>query len=217
MGMRARLPVALLCLALAGCTAAPTSPQVATAASLTASAATASAAAAAAAQSPSPKLTDYDKALAYTRCMTENGAPTPDPVVGEPLVTVNTIQKGDTWEALDAKRTAFTKCKQLLPNTWPLKMDPKEEVRIQKFVACVRKRGIDWPVTGADGMAPWPTDPGAMGTPAYDAAVQACRHLVDDPAANLARPAGIARPWSMLRRGRGAISSGQRNLLPENQ
>jgi hypothetical protein len=169
--------VVLLCLALAGCTAAPPEPQVATAASPTAQAGS---------PSPSPaRKTDYDKALAYTRCMTENGAPTPDPVVGEALVTVNTLRRGDTLAQMTAKRTAFKQCKALLPTTWPLKVDPKEEVRIQKFVACVRKRGVAWPVTGADGMAPWPTDPGAMTTPEYDAAVHACRHLVDDPANSL--------------------------------
>jgi hypothetical protein len=177
MGVKARLLVALSCLALAGCTPAPAEPAVATAARSSAPPASATS---------SPKAqTDYDKALAYTRCMSDHGAPTPDPVAGQPLVTVNTFHRGDTAAMYTAKQDAFKHCKQFLPATWPLKMDPKEEVRIRKFVACVRQRGLDWPETGTDGMAAWPTDPGAMSTPEYDAATNACRHLVDDPANSL--------------------------------
>jgi hypothetical protein len=174
-----RLPALCAVLALgvlAGCSPAPEQPTVATAASPPS-------ATAAAPTSPSPKApTDYDKALAYTRCMTANGATTPDPVVGEALVTVNTVHRGDTLADLTAKRNAYTKCKQLLPTTWPLKVDAKEVARIAKFVACVRKHGVDWPQTDENGLAAWPTDPNAMATPAYDAAVRACRSLVDDPA-----------------------------------
>jgi hypothetical protein len=175
-----RVPLPLLALLLlAGCTSAPPVPKVATADQH------GSAAASAAASPPAARPTDYDKALAYARCMTGNGVPTPDPVVGEALVTVNTVHRGDTLAMLTAKRDAFAKCKHFLPATWPLRVDPKEEARTGKFVACVREHGVDWPVTGVNGLAPWPTDPGAMSTPEYDAAVQACRHLVDDPANSL--------------------------------
>ena len=69
--MKARLSLLLLSVALAGCTSAPPEPQVASAAKPNGSPVAAS---------PSPAAqTDYDKALAYTRCMTDNGAPTPDP------------------------------------------------------------------------------------------------------------------------------------------
>jgi hypothetical protein len=162
-----------MCLLLAGCASASPAPKVATAGRPSSPAATTAA------------PTDYDKALAYTRCMTRNGVSTPDPVVGEVLVTVNTVHHGDTLEMLTAKRHAFAKCEHLLPATWPLRVDSKEEVRSRKFVACVRRHGVDWPATDANGMADWPTDPGAMSTPEYDAAVRACRHLVEDPANSL--------------------------------
>jgi hypothetical protein len=158
---------------LAGCASAPPAAKVATA-DRPSSAPTTTAA-----------PTDYDKALAYTRCMTRNGVSTPDPVVGQVLVTVNIVHHGDTLEMLTAKKEAFARCKRLLPATWPQRVDPKEEVRTRKFVACVRQHGVDWPATDANGMADWPTDPGAMSTPEYDAAIRACRHLVDDPANSL--------------------------------
>ncbi len=176
MGVKYRLLVALSCLALAGCTPTPAEPAVATADRSSGPAASTSAGA-------GPVVpTDDDKALAYTRCMSDHGVPTPDPVAGQTLVTANTIRRGETAEAYTAKQAAFQQCKQFLPATWPLKMDPKEEVRIRKFVACVRERGLAWPETDANGLAAWPTDPGAMSTPEYDAAINACRHLVDDPA-----------------------------------
>jgi hypothetical protein len=177
--VKARLAIVFVGLALTGCSNAPAEPSVATAARPRATAA-------AARSSPSAaEPTDYDNALAYTRCMTDNGVRTPDPVVGEALVTVNIVHRGDTLADLTAKQHAFAKCKDLLPTTWPLKVDPKEEARIQQFVACVRKHGVDWPHTDPNGLAPWPTDPTAMSTPAYDAAIRACRHLVDDPANSL--------------------------------
>jgi len=129
--------------------------------------------------------TDYDKAQRYTRCMTANGVVTPDPVAGQALVTVNIVHAGDSPAAYDARRAAFAKCRQFLPTTWPLKVDPDETVRTRQFVACARKHGVDWPEADASGLAAWPTDPDAMTGPAYDAAIRACRHLLDDPANGL--------------------------------
>jgi len=168
---------AAVALALAGCDRPAPSPQVATARS--------AAPAAAPSSSATPKLSDYDKALNYTRCMTAAGAPTPDPVVGKPLVTVNTVRLGESEASIEAKQAGFAKCRRYLPATWPLKEDPADTARESAFVACVRKHGLSWPKPGADGMAAWPTDPQAMNTQAYKDAIQDCRHLYDDPANNL--------------------------------
>lgn len=170
----------VLSVALAGCTHPP-GPQVATAdrAPATVSASTV----------PSPSktavVTDYDKALNYTRCMTAHGAPTPDPVVGQLLVTVNLLHVGESEATIEAGRTAFDKCKQLLPATWPMKQDLTEAAAERPFRECVRKQGVAWPEPDANGNANFPTDPYAMATPAYNAAIQVCRHLLDDPANNL--------------------------------
>lgn len=137
------------------------------------------------ARSRPAQASDYDKALAYARCMTANGAPTPDPVVGQALVTVNVVHRGDTVADLEAKKSAFAVCKHLLPTTWPLRLDPKEVARTAKFAVCVREHGVAWPEAKPDGLADWPTDPYALTTPAYEAAIQACRHFVDDPANSL--------------------------------
>ena len=136
------------------------------------------------AATPTPK-SDYDKALSYTRCMTANGADTPDPVVGQALVTVNIVHRGDSEAMLEAKQHAFALCKQLLPATWPLKQDTADAAKERPFRDCVRKEGVAWPEPDAAGVSNWPTDPLAMTTPAYDAAIRACRHLLDDPANNL--------------------------------
>jgi hypothetical protein len=177
--LRAKLPLCLAVgLILAGCGHAA-APQVATARSA------APPHAATPTRSAAAEPTDYDKALRYTRCMTANGAPTADPVAGKALVTINVIHVGESAATLKARSAAFGKCKQYLPTTWPLRVDPADVARSRAFVACVRGRGLSWPEPDANGMAAWPTDPQAMSTPAYDAAIRACRHLYDDPANQL--------------------------------
>jgi hypothetical protein len=128
---------------------------------------------------------DYDKALRYTRCMTANGVPTKDPVEGEELVTVNTIHVGEPAATFETRRTAFGKCKQYLPATWPIKWDPKEIARSQKYVECMKRNGIDQAWPDANGIAQVPTDRSFEASPEYLAAVAKCRHLVDDPANDL--------------------------------
>jgi hypothetical protein len=171
------LAAALAIAALSACGTAA-EPGVATAAKPTGPAAPPTA-------SSAPKQTDYDKALSYTRCMTDNGADTPDPVVGQALVTVNIIHVGESEATMEGKTHAFAKCEQLLPATWPLKQDLGDAAAEKPFRDCVRKEGVDWPEPDASGIADWPTDPMAMTTPAYDSAIRACRHLLDDPANNL--------------------------------
>jgi hypothetical protein len=170
--LRLRLPILAAVLALAGCTAPAPEPQVASAARPTASAQAAS--------SPSAtKESDYDKALRFTRCMNALGETIPDPVEGKPLQT--TSQKMGDWYMPSSN---FPKCKQYLPSTWPVKMDPKELAKEAKFDACLRKRGIVVPEPDANGMVHYSTDPGYWETPEYRAAEDACRYLYDDPANN---------------------------------
>jgi hypothetical protein len=175
--MRRTLAVVGATLALAGCTSQPATPHVATAQSPSAAAPGAAAPSA----SPSPPETDYDKAVRYTRCMTENGTPMSDPVIGKPI-QISAPIKGTGWSQ---KAPSFDKCKQFLPTTWPVKVDPAEIAKTRPFAECMRKRGISWPEPDANGMVAYPSDPDVQSTPAYTAAEKACRYLYDDPANNL--------------------------------
>jgi hypothetical protein len=166
----------VLVLLLAGCGSAP-APQVATAHP---SAGVASVPP----SSVAPRESDYDKALRYTRCMTANGAPVADPVEGKELPTGETLVRGDTFDTNSPRRVAYQKCKQFLPATWPIKLDPKEVARSHGYVQCMRKRGIPEPVADENDVVNEPTDNRLFRIPGYEAAVAACRHLVDDPANN---------------------------------
>jgi hypothetical protein len=127
--------------------------------------------------SASAKETDYDKALRYTRCMNDHGQKISDPVEGEPLA-VSAATGG--WQF--AGTAAFTQCKQYLPDTWPVKVDPQALSKEQAFDDCMRKRGIDIPVPDANGMVYYDPNPDGQETPEYQAAIDACRYLYDDPA-----------------------------------
>jgi hypothetical protein len=161
-------------LALAGCDAAP-EPQVATAQSPTA-------AVDGAPSSVPPKETDYDKALRFTRCMTENGVPTKDPVHGEMLQTGLSWGPGVSEASIEAQRAAWNKCKAFLPATWPVKLDQQEIERSREYVLCMRENGIPEPIADASGIVDQPTGDELYRMPGYDQAVAKCRHLVDDPA-----------------------------------
>ncbi|GIH06964.1 hypothetical protein Rhe02_50310 [Rhizocola hellebori] len=128
------------------------------------------------------KETDYDKALRFTRCMTDNGVPTNDPVLGEMLPTGLSWGPGVTAAAIEAQRAAWGKCKALLPQTWPVKLDQREIERSRNYVLCMRENGIPEPIADANGVVDQPTDDQLYRMPGYDQAVAKCRHLVDDPA-----------------------------------
>jgi hypothetical protein len=170
---RGVLAAALL---LAGCGGGASAPHVATAQR----SAPATAAAGSAASSPSADG-DYDKALRYTRCMTEHGVPTPDPVVGVSLGG-QTFNRGDTEATVLARRDAFEACKHFLPATWPVKADPKDVARDRPFWECMRQHGMPVEEPDANGMYHEPTDRSPESTPEYLDAVEQCRYLVDDPA-----------------------------------
>ncbi|MEV4642328.1 hypothetical protein AB0J80_33760 [Actinoplanes sp. NPDC049548] len=175
---RALLLTALVPLLAAGCSE-PHSPAVATAGT---GGSTATSGTAAPPVSARPKESDYDKALRYTRCMTENGAKMPDPVEGEPLMTGDVVVADEPMSAVEARLAAFGKCRQLMPATWPVKADPKEVARSAAYNRCMKQHGVPVYEPEADGMWHAPTNSDYMQTPEYRAAEQDCRHLVDDPA-----------------------------------
>jgi hypothetical protein len=126
------------------------------------------------------KVSDYDKALLYTRCMNQHGEQMDDPVEGKPLPITGTNHGGG--DSFSAGPNAFLECKHLMPATWPVQVDPKDLARERPFVECLRKHGIDTPEPDANGMVRYPADPTTVFRPEYEAAEAACRHLVDDPA-----------------------------------
>lgn len=134
---------------------------------------------------PSPsKESDYDKALRYTRCMTAHGAPMPDPVVGVPIDNHDDFGPGVNAEEVNARYHANKLCRQFLPTTWRVKVDPADVARSGKYTDCMIKHGIPMPIPDAQGFIDEPTDDALERMPGYDAAVAACRHLIDDKANN---------------------------------
>jgi hypothetical protein len=112
--------------------------------------------------------------------MTAHGETVPDPVVGQAL-PLGTPHNG--WYTGGSK--AFTACKQYLPATWPVKVDPGQLVKERKYDECLRRRGIEVPQPDAQGMVHYPTNVFERESPAQLAAEQACRKYYDDPANRL--------------------------------
>jgi hypothetical protein len=168
----------LAALALGGCTSAP-APEIPTA--------TKPAAAPVPSASASPAaLSDFDKALRFTRCMTEMGVKTKDPVVGEVLPVYMTLEAGEVpanfEERAQLHRTAWAKCKPLLPATWPVKEDPAQLAKERPFKDCLRRHGIEPFEADSNGMVHYPVDMSYLDDPKYKAAENACRKYYDDPA-----------------------------------
>lgn len=171
MNVRFAAVVGFAILTMAGCTAEGAAPRVASADTPVADSPTGTVA-----PGP-PKESDFDKALRYTRCMTDNGAPTPDPVEGTPLpIGRPPDPKSGTWVVVDT--TAFDKCKQFLPATWPVKWDPELIASFRPFGECMRKQGVDYPEPDANGMVRDRTDPTAPRSAEYQAAEDTCRYLI---------------------------------------
>ena len=157
---------------LAGCTA-PAPPAVATART--------GAAPGRSSAAPGRGESDYDKALRYTRCMTAHGDPVPDPVVGKPLP----LGRPDQGAWVTGASKPFAACRQYLPTTWPVKVDPEAVVKERRFDECLRQHGIPVPQPDAQGMVHYPADPFVPQSPRSAAAEQACRKYYDDPANRL--------------------------------
>lgn len=171
--MKRTVLTAIVVVAVAACQA-PAQPEVATAQTPAVAPSTPGAAPA--------QETDYDKALRYTRCMTDNGFPIKDPVEGVMLEVGLMWGAGETIETIERRRAAWEICKQLLPRTWPVKLDQAEIDRSRDYVLCMRENGIPEPLADANGMVDHPTGDQLYRMPGYDQAVAKCRHLVDDPA-----------------------------------
>jgi hypothetical protein len=188
----ALLVPALLVLVLAGCGPAP-SPTVATARR------TADKDPAGPPATTPARSGDYDQALRYTRCMTDHGYPMADPVEGRALLPYNvssvpvgsgslvgTNGSGTAVIADTGPRyvAAHGACKQFMPDSWPVAMDPVEWARSAALYQCMKDEGVQVPEPGPDGMISMPTDPDLTSTPEYDEALRKCRHFYDDPANN---------------------------------
>lgn len=182
---RAHWVVAILAVGLTGCdTTSDSIPEVATAHHPPAAGASQNPGASAL-PSADAQETRYAKALRYTRCMTDNGVKMADPVEGKALITAaggaNTWvmpERSSDWISIPAD--TFNKCKQFLPDSWPVKEDPAQLARERPFVECMRKHGVSWPEPDADGTVNYPVAQDA--TPEYLAAEAACRHLYVDAA-----------------------------------
>lgn len=161
-----------------GCGERPASPGVATAETQAPTSPTAPAA------TTPPALTDYDKALRYTRCMTENGVPRADPVVGELLLTYGVMSLDMTAEGLVQQKKAYEKCEHHLPDTWPLKVDPKEHAKSARFEKCLRDEGIEVPEPDEKGFIYGSPKVGKL-DPKYEAAEAKCRKFYEDKANDL--------------------------------
>jgi len=161
----------VLAVALAGCSASSDGLEVATAQSPVATMP-------GGASSPAPaKVSDYDKALRFTRCMNENGEKIPDPVEGEPL-RLGTPRDG----VVSVSTPAFDKCRHFLPAAWPVKADPVFIAQHRAWGECMRKHGVDTPELSPDanGMVNYQPDPYLHDTPEWRAASAACQS-VDNP------------------------------------
>lgn len=158
---------------LAGCTTA-TPPAVATAAGPTASTPTSAPVAAPVTD------TDYDKALRYTRCMTENGAPMPDPVAGKALPISKDLGPPAPGTFVQLDMAPFDTCKHFLPATWPVRWDPAFIAKFRPFNECMRQHGQEVLEPDENGMVRDRTDFTVPRSAEYRAAEDDCRYLIPD-------------------------------------
>ncbi|MFI6333126.1 hypothetical protein ACIBBG_33170 [Micromonospora chersina] len=176
---------AVLAICLAGCGTSndAAGPQVATAQQPT----TVATGKVQAAASPSSAVKEsrYDKALRYTRCMTDNGVKMADPVEGKALITGASrgnasVMPDEISGWINIPADTFNRCKQFLPDTWPVKEDPAQLARERPFGECMRKHGVAWPEPDADGMVNYSV--AQHESPKYLEAETACKHLYVDAA-----------------------------------
>jgi hypothetical protein len=101
-------------------------------------------------------LTPQDAALAYARCMRENGVDMPDPVVttgdgGE----VKIDQRGGSPVSKDAMAKADAVCRHFMAAAGPggpgHQMSAADMDKLLQFAKCMRQHGIDFPDPTADG------------------------------------------------------------------
>jgi hypothetical protein len=134
--------VALVAL-LAACTGTAAGPGVATLDDPGASGATDA--------SPSPSaMTPQDAALAYARCMRDNGVDMPDPqVVTGTSGEVKIDQEGGAPVPKEKFAAADTKCRHFMAESMPNGQGPvmsaEDQDKVLAFAKCMREHGIDMP------------------------------------------------------------------------
>jgi hypothetical protein len=101
------------------------------------------------AASPSA-MTPQDAAVAYARCMRENGVDMPDPVVTEGTDGGMTIdQEGGTPVSKEQMGAADQKCHHIMANARPggpgAELSAEDLDKMLKFAQCMRAHGVDMP------------------------------------------------------------------------
>jgi hypothetical protein len=149
----------------------------------------------AAGASPSPSaLTPQDAALAYARCMRENGVDMPDPqVVTGTSGEVKIDQQGGAPVSKEKFSAADTKCRHFMadagPNGKGPEMSAEDQDKVLAFAKCMREHGVDMPDpdfsgggvriqvnSGTDSNNSGPRGP--KDDPAFKAANDACSSLL---------------------------------------
>jgi hypothetical protein len=128
---------------------------------------------------------NFDKALAFTKCMRSHGVPDyPDPNSNGVFVQSN--GSSSLSESQSVVNAAFQACHHLMPSGGGpagLTQGQKQQMEQQslKFVKCMRAHGLpDMPDPAADGQISLPT--GMKGnSPQVKAAQRACQSLQPGP------------------------------------
>jgi hypothetical protein len=102
------------------------------------------------AASPSAALTPQDAALAYARCMRENGVDMPDPVVTEESGgAVSIDQQGGTPVSKEKMAAADGKCRHFMAAAGPggpnAQISAEDLDKMLQFARCMREHGVDMP------------------------------------------------------------------------
>lgn len=101
--------------------------------------------------------TDADQAVAWRKCLRDNGVDMPEPKAGrdEAGITVDRKNAG-------AMKKAIKACKDKAPRNGPgSEVSQKEKDQRIKLAKCLRKHGVDMPVPKGDvaGALPMPKNP----------------------------------------------------------
>jgi hypothetical protein len=146
--------------------------------------------------SPAPSaVTPQDAALAYARCMRENGVDMPDPVVktgsgGEVMID----QRGGAPVSKDKMAAADKICHHFMaaaaPNGQGPAMSAEDQDKVLAFAKCMRDHGIDMPdpdfsgggfsiqANGGDTNTSSTGSKGPLDDPKFKAANDACSSLL---------------------------------------
>jgi hypothetical protein len=116
----------------------------------------------------------YAQALAFAKCMRDNGLPDfPDPAPDGSLDAANAgIDRASTQY-----RNALEACRDLRPGgTGEGGTDPDKVAQMAKYAKCMRENGLpDFPDPGPNGFEPGALDPKK---PGFAAAAKACQEFL---------------------------------------